>query len=239
MINEASTRTISRLTGIFYLTVIVGGVFAQGFISESLVNFRDAGATASNILANKTLYRTGYTVFLIEMSAQFVTSVLFYFLLRPVSRPVALVATVLSLSGALIKTVARVFFLVPIGVLSNATTLSGFTAEQVNSLVLLVLRMNNDGATVALAFFGPSTVLHGWLIMRSGFLPKWMGIMSMIGGVLWTTYFWPPLGRSLFMVSALFALASVIIISGWLIIFGVDDKRWRELVVARGSSIWR
>ena len=232
MTNEMSPRAMARLTGLAYLILIIGGIFAQGFVADRLIDFRNAGTTATSILANEGLYRTGFTVFLIEMTAQIVMTVLFYYLLKPVSRSGAMLATVLGLTGAVIKTVARVFFLVPLGVLHG----SAFDASQVNSLALLLLRINNDGAAVALAFFGPSTFLTGWLIMKSTFLPRWMGILSIVGGILWTSYYVPSLGSSLFLVSAIFALIGSLATIGWLIIYGVDEQKWREQAAA--PTIW-
>ncbi|MGH9422750.1 MAG: DUF4386 domain-containing protein, partial [Thermoanaerobaculia bacterium] len=194
MTSEITPRNMGRLTALFYLIVIVGGIFAQGVVSDRLINFGNAATTASNILANETLYQAGFTVFLIEMTAQVVMTVLFYYLLKPVSRSGAMVATVLGLTGALVKTVARVFFLAPLGVLHHASAFSGFTPDQVNALSLLLLRANNDGAAVAVALFGPSTFVTGWLMLKSTFLPKWMGILSVVGGILWTTYYWPDFG---------------------------------------------
>src|SRR5438477_11745720 len=103
-INRTSPRVIARITGVLYLLTILGGLFAQGFVSERLVNFGDAAATAANVLAHKDLFRLGYTVFMIEMACQIATTALFYVLLRPVNRSVALAAAFLSLSGCIIKT---------------------------------------------------------------------------------------------------------------------------------------
>ena len=238
MINEISPRNLARLTGILYLTVIVGGVIAQAVIADNLINFKDAGATAANIMANKGLYRAAYSVYLIEMTAQVLTAVCFYFLLRPVSRTGALAMMVINLTASIIKTMARAGFLAALGVLNNASAFGGFSADQVSSLSLLMLRLNNDGATIALALFGPSTFLLGWLVLRSTFLPKWMGIVSLIGGALWSTFYYPPLGRQLFMVSALFALAGVVATVAWLVIKGVDEHRWLAQAQVSRSSIW-
>src|SRR4029079_6773327 len=145
------------------------------------------------------LYRAGFTVFMIEMTSQILTTVLFYQLLKPVSRNAALIATVLSLVACIIKTSARVLFLAPLWVLHHPAALNGYSADQVSSLALTLLRINDEGAAVALAFFGPSTFLHGWLMLKSTFLPRWLGILSMAGGALWTSFYWPSFGRSLFM----------------------------------------
>lgn len=239
MINEISPRNMARLTGIFYLVTIVGGVFAQGFVADRLIDFRSAGTTASNILASESLYRTGLTVYLIEMTAQMITSVLFYYLLKPVSRSGAMVATVIGLAGSVIKTMARVSFLAPLWVLHHGNALSGFSAEQVNSLSLLLLRVNDDGAAIAVALFGPSTFLTGWLMMKSTFFPKWLGIIGVVGGIAWASFYWPSLGRSLFMVSALIGLVGALAMIIWLIVVGVNEQAWRERAEVASSSVWR
>jgi len=238
MNGETSPRTIARLTAIFYLITIMGGGFAQGLVSDKLVNFKDAGTTAANILANETLYRTAFSVFMIEMSCQIITSVLFYQLLKPVDRNIALVATALSLSAAIIKTTARTFFIAPVSIL-HSSALGAFSADQINALSLILLRIDNKGPQIALAMFGPSGVLTGWLMYKSTFFPKWLGVLGIVGGALWTTWYWPPLGSKLFMVSVVFALAGVVATCAYMLIYGVNEARWRERVAMASASIWR
>ncbi len=227
---------MAKLAGVFYLITIVAGLFAQGFVADSMIDFGNATKTASNILANESLFRIGYTVYLIEMTAQILTTVLFYYLLKPVSRSGALAATVLGISASIFKTFARVLFFTPLWVLHHGSSLTGYSPDQINSLALTLLRINDEGAALAVAFFGPSTFLTGWLIMKSTFLPKWIGILSVVGGILWTSFYWPSLGRSLFMISAVFALIGVIATIGWLVIKGVNEEKWREQAAA--PTIW-
>lgn len=238
MIKEISPRNMARLTGIFYLITIAGGVFAQAFVADRMIDFSNAGVTASNILANETIYRTGVTVFLIEMTAQIVMSVLFYYLLKPVSRSGALLTTVLGLTGCMIKTFARVLFLAPLWVLHHGNALAGYSPDQVNSLALAMLRVNDEGAAVAVAFFGPSTFLTGWLMMKSTFFPKWLGVLGVIGGILWTSFYWPSFGRSIFMVSAIVGLVGSLATIVWLIVVGLDEQRWLERMAASRESVW-
>src|SRR5512141_132167 len=239
MMNEISPRMMARLTGISYLVLIVGGLIAQGFIAERLIDLTNAAATSSAILANETLYRTAFTVYLIEMTAQIVLSVLFYYLLKPVSRSGAMVSTVLLLTGSVIKTMARLFFISPLYVLHGGTVLAGFSPEQLDSLALMLLRINNEGAAIALAFFGPATFIQGWLIMKSTFLPKWIGVFALVGGIAWTTFYWPALGKALFNVSAMIALVGSLATIAWLVFYGVNEERWREQASAATAYIWR
>src|SRR5438874_8860025 len=121
-IAEASPRFLARMTGVFYLLTILAGIFAQGFVSERLLVFGDAAATANNILTHRGLYQLGFTVYLIEMACQIATATLWYVLLRPVNRSVALTAAFIELAGCAVKTGARVFYLAPLFVLGAGGT---------------------------------------------------------------------------------------------------------------------
>jgi len=227
-----SPRLVARLAGVFFLLTIVGGIIAQGFISERLVNFGDAAATANNILANKGLFQIGFTIYLIEMACQIVAAALIYRLLKPVNRTLALLMLLFEFAGIVIKTFARVFYITPMYVLDGGVTLSGFDAEQLRSISLLLLKVNDYGAATAIAFFGFSTLMDGYLVFRSGFLPRWLGVMGMIAAFGWLAFLYPPLGYSVFMFAALFGLLASAAKIFWLIVFGVDEKKFRAVEAA-------
>ena len=237
-------RTLARLTGLFFLLTILGGIVAQAFISQRLINFTDAAATANNILSNKSLFTLGFTIYLIEMACQVITATLLYQLLKPVNRTVALLAVLLELTGISIKTVARVFYIAPLFVLGASpsggsaavsSVLSGFTTEQLQSIALVLLKVNDSGAGVALAFFGFSTPLFGYLIFRSKFLPRWLGVLVMVAGLGWLTFLYPPLGYRVFMIIAPIGLLSALVKILWLLIRGVDEDKWREQASAAAA----
>jgi hypothetical protein len=231
---QTSPRTVARAIALLFLLTIIGGVFAQGLVADRLINFRDATATADNILAHRGLFQIGFTVYLIEMAGNVATAALWYVLLRPVSRPVALTAAFLDLTACIVKTFARVLFIAPLWVLGAASSnlanqaLHGFTSEQVQSLALVLLRVNDTGAATAMAFFGFSGVLNGYLIFRSTFLPRWLGVLGMICGCCWLLFLYPPLGRGAFGITAIFGLLTSVVMIGWLLVKGVDVAKWNE-----------
>ena len=229
-------KLLARLTGLFSLLTIVGGVFAQGFVSEKLIDYRDAAATAGNILAHRGLYEAGFAIYMLEMACQIVSSVLFYRVLRPVNRSVALASLALGLTGCVIKTFGRVFYLAPLFVLRGGGTqaLAGFTAEQLQALSLLLLDVNDHAAGMALAFFGFEDVLKGALIIRSTFLPRWLGALSVLASVGWMSFLSPTLGYRVFIYVALFALVVSAVMIGWLLIKGVDEERWTQMAASPG-----
>lgn len=228
-----SPKLLARLAGVFFLLTILGGLVAQGFISDALINYSDAAATANNILANRGLFQAAFTIFLIEMACQLITTVLIYRLLRPVNRTLALVMLVFELMAIIIKTSARVFFISPLWVLDHANALSGIGSEQLQSLALVLLRINDTGAATAIAFFGFSNLPMGYLVYRSGFLPRWLGVIGMIAGLGWLSFLYPAFGRPLFIYIALFALAGSAAKIFWLIVFGVDEEKFRAVELAQ------
>ncbi len=225
---QTSPRAVARAIALLFLLTIIGGVFAQGLVAERLIDFRDAAGTADNILAHKGLFQIGFTVYLIEMACNVATAALWYVLLRPVSQPVALTAAFLDLTACIIKTSARVFFIAPLWVLGSASNqaLHGFTPEQLQSLGLVLLRVNDTGAATAMAFFGFSGLLNGYLIFRSSFLPRWLGVLAMICGGCWLLFLYPPLGRSAFGITAVFGLLTSVAMIVWLLVKGVDVAKW-------------
>jgi Domain of unknown function (DUF4386) len=234
-IPETSPRLKARITGVLYLLTMLTGIFAQGFVSERLVVNGNAVATAANILAHRGLFQLGFAVYLIEMACQIAMTALFYDLLKPAGRSVSLVAAFLGFAGCVIKTFSRVFFIAPLFVLGGAHYLSVFSAEQLQALALLFLNVNDHGAAIALVFFGLYALLTGYLIIRSTFLPRILGALSVLGGLGWLSFLYPPLGYRLFPYIAAFGLLGAALLMLWLLVFGVNEQRWKEQASAAGN----
>jgi hypothetical protein len=90
-----------------------------------------------------------------------------------------------------------------------------------------------------MVFFGIYAILLGYLIIRSDFLPRFLGVWSVVGGVGWLTYLHEPFAASVapivLGVSVVGALLKVV----WLIVFGVNEDRWKARAVGARTSIWR
>ena len=153
---------------------------------------------------------------------------LFYDLLKPAGRSVSLVAALLGLTGCIIKTLSRLFFIAPLFILGGVHYLTVFSAEQLQALALLFLRVNDHGAGIALAFFGFYALLNGYLIIRSTFLPRILGVFSVVAGVGWLTFLYQPLGYRLFPYIAALGILGAALLMLWLLVFGVNEQRWKE-----------
>ena len=225
---EVRPVVLARAAGAFYLLTILTGVFAQGFIADRLVVSGDAAATADNVLAHKTLFRAGFTIYLVEMTCQVVSTVLFYELLKPVNRTMSLIAAVIGVAGCAVKTVSRLFFLAPLLILDGAQYLSVFSLQQRQALALLLLDVNDHGAGIALALFGFAAVLKGYLIVKSTFLPRLLGVLAIPAGVALLSFLSPTLGYRIFGIVAALGLVAALPQIVWLLVFGVNEQRWRE-----------
>ena len=234
-IGETSPRFEARITGAFYLLTILTGIFAQGFVSGRLVVDGDAAATATNILTHRGLFQLGFAVYLIEMACQIAMTALFYDLLKPAGRSVSLLAAFLGLTGCIIKTLSRLFFIAPLFILGGAHYLSVFSREQLQALALLFLRVNDHGAAIALVFFGFYALLTGYLTIRSTFLPRILGVLGIFGGVGWLSFLYPPLGYRLFPYIAALGILGAASLILWLLVFGVNEQRWKEQASAAGN----
>jgi hypothetical protein len=227
-ITETSPRLKARITGVIYLLTMLTGIFAQGFVSGRLIVDGDASATAANILAHKSLFQLGFTVYLIEMACNIAMTVLFYELLKPAGRTVSLLAASLGFTGCVIKTFSRLFYIAPLFILGGSHYLSVFSAEQLQALALLFLKVNDHGAGIGLAFFGFYALLTGYLIIKSTFLPRILGVWSAVAGLGWLTFLSPTLGYRLFLYIAAFGLLGAVMLILWLLVFGVNEQRWKE-----------
>ncbi len=238
-LEETSPKVKARLVGGLLLITILAGGFAQGFIGGSLIVSGDATATATNILAREPLYRLAFAIYLIEMACQITMTVLFYDLLKPVSKSASILAATFGLIGCTIKTLSRLFFFAPLLVLGGAHYLSVFDPKQLQALAFLFLRVNYTAETIAMVFFGLYALAKGYLVFRSTFLPRVLGVLSAVGGLGWLIYLYEPLALRLqsYIVGAgvIGSLVSVV----WLLVYGVNEQRWKEQANVATASIWR
>jgi hypothetical protein len=229
-----SPRTKARMAGGFYLATIVAGVFTQQFVSHLFVS-GNAAATAANILSHESVFRLGFAVYLVELACEITVTTLLYDLLRPVSRSGSLLAAIFGLVGCTVKIVSRLFFFAPLLVLGEAHYLSVFSPEQLQALALLLLRVNYHAEVIAMVFFGFSALLTGYLVFRSTFLPRILGVLSAVGGLGWLTYLYEPLASRMAVYIVSFAVVGAFSTALWFLVFGVNEQLWREQAKAAGQ----
>jgi hypothetical protein len=224
---DASLRFKARMAGACQLLEAVTAAFGQVIVPNKLFVSNDAAATAANILGHQQLFWLGYASSLIGVAFHIAWVFLMYELLRPVNRSLSLLATFIILVGCAIQALSSLFYLAPLSILQGGSSLSAFTPEQLQALVLMFIRLNTYSYHIDLVFFGFWCILTGYLIFRSTFLPRVLGVLLAISGLGWVTYLSPPLAHYLFVpyIAAASALGEIPL-EFWLIVMAVDVRRW-------------
>lgn len=176
-----STKKISRIAGFLYLIVIICGVFAEFFVRAKIFVTGDAAATANNIIASENLYRLGFVSDLIMLTAYFFLPLALYLLLKSVNKNHAILMVSCVLVAVSIMCVNMLNHFAPILLLSGDDYLNVFGTDQLHGLVMFFLDMHSHGYLIAQIFFGLWLFPLGYLVFKSGFLPKIIGVLLMIG----------------------------------------------------------
>jgi hypothetical protein len=228
----AQARLQARAAGVLWLMVIVTSMF--GLLLQSPLTVRgDAAATAAKLVASEGLYRLGFTANLAGGVFYLGVTVLLYLLLKPAGRSVSLLAGAFGVAGVTVGAAASLLSLVPLALLNGADALGGFTDAQVQGLAYTFLGIGAPGFQVGMLFFGVQCGLAGWLITRSTFLPRVLGVLLGVGGASYVissmaSLLSPAFGAQLtpFIIPA--ALIGEGSLTVWLMAKGVDGARWQE-----------
>jgi hypothetical protein len=234
-IAEASTRPRARITGVVYLLYFLTAVFGE-FFMRGLVVSGDAAATANNIVAHQPWFRLGLATGLIATAFYIALTALFYDLFRPVNRSLSLLAAFFSLVGCAILAFASLFRIAPLVILGGrgGQYLSVFKVEQLRALASLFLELYGQCVNICFVFFGVYCLLIGYLIFRSAFLPRILGVLMVFAGLGWLTFLSPPLAHYLSPYIQVFGVLAEGSLMLWLLVMGVNVAKWEEK-----ASVWR
>jgi Domain of unknown function (DUF4386) len=237
-VGEASPRLQARMAGVIAWITTTSGFAA--IVSGNLVDYGDAATTAHNILANETLFRLAVAGDFLSL-LYIVYTLLLYNLFRPVNRSLSLLAAFFSLVGCAVGAVNSLLLLAPLVVLGGDQSLRAWSAEQVQALALLFLQLHAQLSNIALVLFGSYNLLIGYLIVRSTFLPRILGVLLALSGVCYL------INSFANVLSPTFAahLVPYILLPGgaelllalWLAVVGVNAQRWKEQARASGASL--
>ncbi len=228
----ASVQTYARIAGVLFLLSFVAGGFGEAYVPSKLIVSADATATAENIKALDSLFRMGFTGYLVEAVCDIALTLVLYVLLRPVRKDLALLAAFFGLVGTAVFGVAELFYFAASHILGGADYLKTFSPDQLNTLALLSLKLFGYGGGIFLVFFGVAWVLRGYLIFRSGYLPKFLGVLLTLGGLAFVA-------RNFALVLApaytsgsllLLMLPGALSFTVWLLVRGVDVPKWEAKV---------
>ena len=177
----------ARIAGALYLIYIVFTIFADATRS-SLIVVGNAVATANNILASQQQFRISFVSDILAGVLFLLTAWALYVLLKPVNESVALLFVLLNLAGVAVQCLNMLNVFAAMQLLSSADYLKVFPMEQLQAAALFFLNLHKNGFMIAQFFFGAWLFPLGYLVFKSGFLPKVLGILLMMECVAWLIY---------------------------------------------------
>ena len=198
-------------------------------LPDRIVVGGDATATAANIVGHPALFRLSFAAYLVEGICDVALCVLFYILLRPVDRHLAMLSAFFGIASMLMYAVGQSSFYASSLVLGDAPGMGAFTADQRNALAYLALRISGAISWLFLCLYGIASMIRGYLIARSTYLPRILGILFIIGGASFflrsATYLLAPALSSPLLLLPM-ALAGIPTMA-WLLFRGIDPARVR------------
>jgi len=238
----ASPQRWARVAGGLYLINIVGGFFAEGYVPAALVVSGDAAATARNILAHELIYRLGIVAHIIVLLTNIPLAGIFYDLFKVVNRRLALLLVFFTLVGTAIEGVTLLAQFAPLILLEGGHSLSVFHTDQLQALANTSLDLQAIGFNITLVFFVGYDLSLGYLMFRSTFLPRFLGVLLAIGGLCYLTYSFtdflaPGFAAQLVPYIQLPSGIGELSLCLWLLVIGVNAQRWKQRARAAGAPI--
>ena len=226
-ITQTSPLFRARVAGSLYLIANLPAPFVLIYLPSLLIVRGDAATTANNIMASESLFSLGIVGILFTYIANIFLVLALYQLLKVVNKNMASLMVIFSLAAVPIAMLNELNNLAVLQLLSGADYLKVFTAEQLQALVYLFLRLHSQGFNIAQIFWGLWLFPMGYLVFKSGFLPRLLGILLMIGcfgyviqsfaaflGYNVSIIFFTSWGELLFLL--------------WLLIKGVNVEQWEK-----------
>lgn len=228
-ITKTSPLTIARVAGFLYLLTVPLGIFNFTYIPTNLIVSGDAAKTAHNMMASESLVRLGIVSALLGAIIPILYLLLLYKLLKPVSKDIAVLMVVVSLMGLPIAMLNELTQLGVLQLLSGADYLTVFTTAQLQALAYLFVRLHSYGVNIAFIFSGLWLLPLGYLVFNSGFIPRILGILLVVGGFgylidVFAGFLFPASNLSI----GLFTGLSEIFFLLWLFIKGVNVEQWQN-----------
>jgi Domain of unknown function (DUF4386) len=228
-INMNSVNKTARFAGLLYLALAVLSAFGLVYVPSIILVPGDAAATANNIVTSESLFRLGFVTNLLAFTVNIFVAVLLYKLLAPVNKMMAALMVILILVGIAIAMLNELNQFAALLLLDGAEYLTALTAEQLQALASLFFDIYEHGFVLAHIFFGLWLFPMGYLVIKSGFMPKIIGVFLLIAGVGYMVDFalfflFPEITVT---VSEYTFVGEVLLLL-WLLVMGVNVEKWQK-----------
>ena len=219
-----------------YFDVITGKLKAEKWALGCLIGNLSLEISPESRLLRTRLsqifaeWREPFAAYLVEAFCDITLTLLLYLLLRPVREDLALLATLFRVVSTATFAVTELFYFAAALPLRGADYLKTFSPDQLNTLALLSLKAYSLGAGIFMMFYGTASIILGYLMIRSGFLPWILGALLALSGLGFVVYNFLLVLAPRYAWSALQAPAGVtaLALGLWLLVKGVDVTKWLE-----------
>jgi Domain of unknown function (DUF4386) len=226
-------RQLARIAGVLYLINIVLGAFAISIVPAIVVVAGDAAATAHNIQTHELLYRLGLVAHVLVTVTNVPLALIFYELFKVVNRRVALLDAFFILVATSIEAAGLLNQFAPLVLLGNESLTSALPTAQLQALAYAPVALSGIEYSIHTMFFGFDILCFAYLVLRSRFVPRAIGVLLAIDGVAYLIYSFadllvPGFAAQLvpwIQLPALFGEGSLCL---WLLVVGLDVERWNE-----------
>lgn len=222
-----SPQKTARVAACIFLSIFFLGMSTELFIRPGMLVLGDAAATVKNIAASEALFRLSLVSDLLRQALLMLLALVLYKLLKPVDKTIASLMVIFALVGVSISMLNEINHFAVLLLSSNTDYLTAFKADQLNTLVMFFLGLRKYGTYIPqlLSFW---VLLLGYLVFKSGFLPRILGILLILGGVCYSVsavifFLFPNLDT---VVLGLFAFIGESLFYLWLLIKGINVDKW-------------
>ncbi len=229
--NASQAQKYARIAGVLYVVSLAAGGFGESYVPQSLHIANDIAATTHNLAVSVGLFRASFAAYIVEACCDLTLTVLLYVLLRPVNRTLSLLAACFGLCSTATFAAGEIFYFsaaLPV-VDVNVAKLIPADAQAVFSYLCLTIFGYVFG--IFAAFYGIAAIVRGFLIIRSGYLPRALGAILVLGGLSFVAQNFllvlaPKYNLPYSVAPMLLAMISMAI---WLLAKGIDRIRWDEM----------
>jgi hypothetical protein len=225
---DQSPRKTARMAGLFYLIFILTTVLAT-YVRSQIIVSGDAAATANNIMGSELFFRIGFVTELVSAVFFVLAAWALYVLLKPVNKNLALLFLLLNLGGVAVECINALNLFAALQFLSGANYLSVFQTGQLQAMAMSSLNLYTSGFLIAQIFFSAWLLPLGYLVYKSRFLPRLLGlllILDFFGNMSWFLqgFLLPDYGILAYPGNAISFIAEISL-TLWLLIMAVKEQK--------------
>ena len=229
---QTSIQRYARLGGLLYVFIIILGISSEFFFRGKLLVAGNETATATNIQDSPLLWRLGIVAEYVMIICAIILAMIYFFLLRPVHKNLNLLATFFRMVSIIVQVIAILNLIDALLYLDQSKLLETFTAEQRYAMAGISIKSHSYGYGISLLFLGCCFLVHGYLIYKSDFLPKSLGILIQVAGLCYISNGFvliiaPTAAKAAFQLFFLPVFIAETSLALWLLAKGINVEKWK------------